>query len=145
MVATYQPLSCCEDPSFQNMCFSLNQKVPIIGKDKLRTLLSEEYTITKNKLKMMFKGRYFSFTTDGWTSLANVGYVTCTAHFIDQASWKLHSVVMGLFEKSGGSTADNVVNYCESQLTLFDLSYDESVAVVTDTEATMIAAGQLLC
>jgi hypothetical protein len=50
-----------------------------------------------------------------------------------------------LFEKSGGSTADNVVNYCESQLTLFDLSYDESVAVVTDTEATMIAAGQLLC
>jgi hypothetical protein len=73
MVATYQPLSCCEDPSFQNMCFSLNQKAPIIGKDKLWTLLTEEYAITKNKLKMMLKGRYFSFTTDGWTSLANVG------------------------------------------------------------------------
>jgi hypothetical protein len=26
---------------------------------------------------------------------------------------------------------------------LFDLSYNEAVAVVTDTEATMIAAGQL--
>jgi hypothetical protein len=50
---------------------------------------------------------------------------------------------MGLFEKNGGSTADDVVDYCESQLTLFDLSYNEAVAVVTDTEATMIAAGHL--
>jgi hypothetical protein len=50
---------------------------------------------------------------------------------------------MGLFEKKGGSTADDVIDYCESQLTLFDLSYNEAVAVVTDTEATMIAAGHL--
>jgi hypothetical protein len=50
---------------------------------------------------------------------------------------------MGLFEKNGGSTADDVVDYCEMQLTLFDLSYNEAVAVVTDTEATMIAAGHL--
>jgi hypothetical protein len=48
---------------------------------------------------------------------------------------------MGLFEKSGGSIADDVVNYCESQLTLFDLSYNKAIAVFTDTEATMIAAG----
>jgi hypothetical protein len=51
---------------------------------------------------MTLKGRHFSFTTDGWTSLANVGYVTCTAHFIAPASLKLHSIVMGLFEKNGG-------------------------------------------
>jgi hypothetical protein len=71
-----------------------------------------------------------------------VGYVTCTAHFIDKATWKLHSIVMGLFEYDGGSTADDVVGYCESQLTLFDLSYSQAVAVVTDIEATMIAAGR---
>ena len=143
MVATYQPLRCCEDQSFRDMCHSLNKKAQIFSRDKLRTLLSEEYTITKSKLKMILKGRHFSFTTDGWTSLANVGYVTCTAHFIDQANWKLHSIVMGLFEKNGGSTADDVVEYCENQLTLFDLSYCEAIAVVTDTEATMIAAGRL--
>ena len=62
---------------------------------------------------MILKGKYFSFTTDGWTSAANVGYVTCTAHFIDPASWKVHSIVMGLFEKNGGSTADDVVDYFE--------------------------------
>ena len=99
--------------------------------------------MTKSKLKMILKGRHFSITTDGWTSLANVGYVTCTAHFIDPGTWKLHSIAMGLFEKNGGSTADDVVDYCESQLTLFDLSYNTAVAIVTDTEATMIAAGRL--
>jgi len=48
--------------------------------------------MTKSKLKMILKGRHFSITTDGWTSLANVGYVT--AHFIDPGTWKLHSIVV---------------------------------------------------
>jgi len=48
---------------------------------------------------------------------------------------------MGLFEKTYGSTADDVVNYCEHQLTLFALSYREAVSIVTDTEPNMIAAG----
>jgi len=67
MIATYQPLRCCEDVNFRAMCHSLNRKCPIIGKDKLRSLLN--------------------------------GYVTCTAHFIDKVNWKLHSMVLGLFEK----------------------------------------------
>ena len=48
---------------------------------------------------------------------------------------------MGLFEKTYGSTADDVVNYCEHQLTLFAISYREAVSIVTDTEPNMIAAG----
>ena len=50
---------------------------------------------------------------------------------------------MGLFEKTGGSTADDVVDYCEFQLNLFALSYREAVSIVTDTEPTMIAAGRI--
>jgi len=103
--------------------------------------LSEEYTITQKKIKVILKGKYFSITTDGWTSFANVGYVTCTTHFINQEIWTLHSIVMGLLEKTGGSTADDVVDYCEHQLTLFALSYHEAVSIVRDTEPTMIAAG----
>jgi len=50
---------------------------------------------------------------------------------------------MGLFEKIGGSTADDVIDYCQCQLTLFALSYCEAVSIVTDTELTMIAAGRI--
>jgi len=82
-------------------------------------LLREEYTSTQKKIKVILKGKYFSINTDGCTSFANVGYETCTAHFINQETWKLHSIVMGLFEKTCGSTADDVVDYCENQLILF--------------------------
>ncbi len=100
--------------------------------------------MTRKQITSILKGKHFAFTTDGWTSLANVGYVTCTAHFIDATTWKLHSIVLGLYEKDGTSKADDIVNYCESQLTSFDLSYPRAVAVVTETEATMISAGRLL-
>jgi hypothetical protein len=112
MIATYQPLRCCEAVNFRAMCHSLNRKCPIIGKDKLRSLLNEQYIMTQTKMRMIMKGQSFAFTTDGWTSLANIGYVTCTAHFIDKVTWKLHSMVLGLFEKNGSSTAEDVVRYC---------------------------------
>ena len=105
--------------------------------------MREEYTITHKKIKVTLKGKYFSITTDGWTSFANVGYVTCTDHFMNKETWTHHSIVMGLFEKTGGSTADDVVNYCKSQITLFALSYCEAVSIVLDTEPTMIAAGPI--
>ncbi len=73
-----------------------------------------------------------------------MGYVTGTAHFIDSTTWKLHSLVLGIHEKDGASRAEDVVNYCESQLRLLNLSYSKTDAVVTDTEATMISAGHLL-
>ena len=143
VIATYQPLRCVEDPNFRRMCHSLNKKAPIMSREKLKMLLAERYHLTEATLKQILKGRHFAFTTDGWTSLAQVGYVTCTVHFIDAATWKLHSLVMGLYEKHGGSKHEDIVSYCENQLTLFDLPYSNAVAVVTDTEATMVAAGRL--
>lgn len=40
-------------------------------------------------------------STDGWTSLAKVGYIACTstAHFIDKMSWKLQSMVLVSLKK----------------------------------------------
>jgi hypothetical protein len=71
---------------------------------------------------MILMGRHLLLTMDVWTSLANVDYVTCAAHFIDPASWKQHSIVMGLFEKNGG---------CENQLTLLYLSYIVKLLVLS--------------
>ncbi len=53
----------------------------------------------------------------------------------------MHSLVLGIFKKNGISNAVDTMAYMESQLALFILYYKELVAVVTDTEATMISAG----
>ena len=95
----------------------------------------------KSCAKFCAKG-IMHLTTDSWTSLANHGYTTCTAHFIDKNTWQLHSLVLGIFAKDGASTAVDTVAYVERQMELYDLTYREMVAVVTDTEATMISAGR---
>jgi hypothetical protein len=82
-------------------------------------------------------------TTDAWTSITKTGYVTCTIHFIDQDTWKLHSMVLGLYEKTGRSRAQDCVGYAEQQMDDYGLPYSNMTAVVTDTEATMVAAGRL--
>jgi len=94
-------------------------------------------------MKHILFDRYFSLTNDSWTSVAYNSYTTCTAHLIDKDTWELHSPILGIHEKDGSSIAVVTVDYVEHQMSLFDLQYDKMVAVVTDTEATMISAGQM--
>jgi hypothetical protein len=142
-MATYQPLPCSEEESFHKRCFSLNKKKPIFSREKLHTMLQSKYVETQMKMKKILENRCFAITTDSWTSIATHGYITCTAHFVNEDTWLLHSLVLGIFLKSGASTASDTVAYVESQMDLFGLQYKDMVAVVTDTEATMISAGQI--
>jgi hypothetical protein len=101
---------------FRMMCLSLNKKSPIIGIECIARLLKTKFHLVQAKLMLALKGRHYALTTDAWTSISKVGFVTCTAHFIDSSTWKLHSIVLGLFEKIGQSRATNCVDYAEQQL-----------------------------
>ena len=143
MIKTYQPLCAVENEEFRDMCRSISKKCPIIGVDKITRLLKTEFHAVQAKLNAILKGRRFALTTDAWTSITKTGYVTCTIHFIDQDTWKLHSMVLGLYEKTGRSRAQDCVAYTEKQMDDYGLPYSHMTAVVTDTEATMVAAGRL--
>jgi hypothetical protein len=125
------------------MCVALNKKSPILGSDRLYRLLKSEYHLVQAKLVVSLKGRQYALTTDAWTSIAKVGYITCTVHFIDHDTWKLHSLVLGLYEKTGQSRAVDCVDCAEQQLQVYNLFYKNVTAVVTDTEATMVSADRL--
>jgi hypothetical protein len=143
MVKKYMPLDLTECNEFQEMCRSLNKRSPVLGRDRNGRLLKEEFHVCHQKLVRILKGKYFSLTTDAWTSIAKTGYVTCTAHFIDKDTWVLHNIVLGLYEKTGRSRAVDCVQYVENQMELYNLHYSCMTSVVTDTEATMVAAGRL--
>ena len=53
--------------------------------------------------KLKITDQSSKYLGSGWTSLNHKGYVIYTAHFIDSSTWKLHAIVMGLYEKDGGS------------------------------------------
>ncbi len=96
------------------------------------------------KIKKFLEYRYFATTTDSWTSIANHGSVTCTAHFVNKATWLLHSLVLGIFLKSGVSIDPDTVAYMESQMDLFGLQYKDMVVVVTDTEALVKSSSTIV-
>jgi hypothetical protein len=95
------------------------------------------------KMILILKGGNFALTTYAWTSIAKTGYVMCTVHFIGRDTWMLHSMALGLFEKTGWSRAIDCVEYAERQMNLYNLYYSCMTEVVIDAEATMIAAGRL--
>jgi hypothetical protein len=143
MIDTYQPLSTVQQDSFRDMLASLNKKAPIVGHDKIRTLMSTKYYDSVNTITGILKNKSVSLTTDAWTSIAKEGFVTCTMHFIEQKTWTLHHFALGIFKKDGTSTAPEVVRYAEQHMANFGVAYSQLTCVVTDTESTMVAAGRL--
>jgi hypothetical protein len=143
IIDAYLPLATVQRDTFRKYVYSLNKTAPIIGEDKIRSLLSNKYYDTQQQITNILKGQSVSLTTDAWTSIAKEGYVTCTLHFIEPATWTLHYFSLGIFKKDGTSTANDVVRYTEEHMTKFNITYPQLTCIVTDTEATMIAAGRI--
>jgi hypothetical protein len=143
MIDSYQPLSAVEKDSFCAMVHCLNRKAPVIGYDKIRTLMSNKYFDTMHAVTKILKGKDIALTTDSWASIAKEGYVTCTVHFIEPKTWTLHHFSMGIFKKDSNSSAVDVVHYSEGHMQSFDVTYRQLTCVVTDTKSTMIAAGRI--
>ena len=142
MIESYQPLTAVQKDSFRKLTQSLNKTAPIIGQEKIRSLLSIKYFETQQYITKILKGNNVALTTDSWTSIAKEGFVTCTMHFIEPLTWSLHSFSLGIIKKDGASTANDAVRYAEEHMKKFNVSYPQLTFIVTDTEA-MIAAGRL--
>jgi hypothetical protein len=96
------------------MCQSINVKVPLLSRKKVRLLLTKEAMQLKSDIAVAVKGLYYASTTDAWTSNNNMSYSTCTIHFIDRRTWTLHHFALGIFKKTGTSKAEDDVSYCKN-------------------------------
>jgi len=56
VVMTYQPINACENPSFQEMCLTMKGKAPVLGRDKVQKLLSEECATMKVEIRHILSG-----------------------------------------------------------------------------------------
>ena len=51
------------------------------------------YVEEKEKLKIALRDQRLCLTTDTWTSIQNINYMSLTAHWIDN-EWKLHKRIL---------------------------------------------------
>ena len=131
-----------------------NTKVKEIGKDSMEGLIQKKAATFRRILKEIFCGNvvsssnedrfqiYLAFGFDSWTSKGNQSYLGTYAHWIDK-KWRLRSCPLRIAVKKGTSTAEDNVRQVEEIFTEFGLSYKNIIAIVSDTEPTMVAAGRL--
>ena len=117
-------------------------KYKVMGRERLCTLISEKYAEVKIEMDKLLKGTLGAVTTDGWTSASGDAYYGFTYHWIDD-EWVLHSLPIGITHHKGTTTATDHANGLEAELAKHGLTWNNVLAVVTDTEPTMNSSGLL--
>lgn len=138
------PFIAVEKKSFRHMMESaLGEKsAEIFTRGHIRNDIEKLGEVAREALKRELKGKYFSVTTDHWTSPNNETYSCLTANWIQDGIMKRCVLAFEVFH---GTTAgyelgkDFISKFDEYG---FELSF--VVAVVTDTTGNMNTFGEYL-
>ena len=89
------PISIVEHQYFREYVSSVQPHVKHVSRTTIKKDILKLYNGEKSHLMGMIKGlkSRVAVTTDMWTSNQKKGYMTVTAHFIDN-NWKLHSRIL---------------------------------------------------
>ena len=141
-----QPLYAVERPGFKKLVAKLDPKYALPSRNHFSEIeIPGLYNdLRDNVVRPQLKeAKYFSSTTDLWTSCANQPYLSLTVHFIDK-EWVLQSYCLDtspLFEDHTGQNISEAIKdiYQNWQLPVANL-----VATTTDNGSNFIAAYQQL-
>ena len=136
-----QPVYTVEKPGFKKLFSKLNPRYQLPSRKH-----STDYEIPKHynhvrddivKLKLV-QTKYFSGTTDLWTSSTYIPYMTFTVHFIDE-DWILQSFRIGTFPLYEDHTGQNIAKAVTDVLNNWDLTTDQLVATTTNNGTNIVA------
>ena len=83
--------------------------------------------------------KYYSGTTDLWTSTSNHPYLSLTIHFINQ-QWELHSFCLDTVPLFKDHTGETIADAIQDILLNWGLSVDNLVATTTDNGSNFVRA-----
>ncbi|XP_036336147.1 zinc finger BED domain-containing protein 1-like [Rhagoletis pomonella] len=143
IVREYHPFSVVEDAEFKKLVNLLNPSYkPPTRKTISSSLIPAIYRETVEKVKQRLTRAYaVCLTMDGWTSRAQDGFISVTAHYIAEENNRLclASDLLTCTYYSERHTGDNITNKLREILEEWDLSI-KVTAIVTDNAANMKAA-----
>ena len=110
------PFRFVEGYGFQRYSTTLQPKLRIRDIPSRQTVARDVigiYGVEKEKLRGALKGRRVCLTTDTWTSIQNLCYMSLTGHFIDD-DWKLHKRILNFcqVEDHKGETIGRKIEMC---------------------------------
>ena len=144
LVETYQPYSAVENPFFRAMIKAHNPKAKDMSAKHAKKLVKDKVEIFKAVADEIMQKQRGALTCDGWTSKQDISYCGFTFHYIEKITWKLNPISLGIEHHDGRSTAEDHYAELVVELTKHGLTWENIVAIVTDTEPTMNALGRMV-
>ncbi|XP_017479277.1 PREDICTED: zinc finger BED domain-containing protein 1-like [Rhagoletis zephyria] len=145
IISDMQPFRIVEDVGFRKLFTILDPRHKLPSRTTLQNvLLVEMYEKARDSLQHILKNvNLCSITSDGWTSKANVNYLTVTCHFVVED--KLRSAVLStsqLFDDTNHS-GDNIADSLRAVLNEWGI-FGKVSTIVTDNAHSMTKACKIL-
>ncbi len=136
-----QPLDTIDDQGFRRMLHEFEPRyVPPSRKTITTKNLPSIYNAECSRIKSLTQSaKFFSLTTDLWTSRANHAYTGLTAHFFD-TSFDLHHYLLATKEFPEAHTAINIADELLGILQEWEIKQDAVAAITTDNGANITLA-----
>jgi hypothetical protein len=139
IVRGMQPLSLVDDEHFRAFFKAIDPRITLPCRSTLtKTILPDLYAEAKAKMLVeLSQTDNIALTTDCWTSLSMVGYITVTAHFINDKV-KMISRVLTTRIVEESHTSENLAEILKAIFAEFKIPLTKIVAVVTDNAANIV-------
>ena len=134
-----RPMNIVNGIGFKKVCHVLNPTFVVPSRPTVTKHLCLLYDEVKNSIVQSLENEFVSITTDLWTSLGNVSYMTITAHYIG-SDWKLQCRVLGTRVLGGKHTGVNIAKEVYSMAREFGIKNNHIVSITTDNASNMKAA-----
>lgn len=128
-----QPFYSVEKPGFRNLVSKLDPRYVLPSRKCFsETEIPCLYNETRDGVvkPALQKAKYFSATTDLWTSAATHPYLSLTAHFID-SEWMLRTFCLDTVPLFVDHTGQNIAEAIQDIFENWELSSDNLVATTT--------------
>ncbi len=139
------PIYTVEKPGFRALIQKLDSRYELpSGPQFSRSIIPDLYASTKLKIAQAIKDiKFFGATTDMWSSIGMVPYMSFTIHFISDNS-QLKSFVLSSTFLPKDHTADVLAEALEEVMTEWNLKSDSLVSLTTDSGTNIVAAARKL-
>lgn len=137
------------DPTFLSlftiidMCKDLKKDYKPLDRHTVTNRVPKIQALVCEVLITMMSIFHMAITSDHWTSKASTTFLAVTSHFIND-EWEQVSLTLACSEHKGRTTAPDCEREILSVLKKYSINDSRVSAIVTDTENTMTAMGNLL-
>jgi hypothetical protein len=137
------PLSFVEDEDTREWIRSYDKNATLPDRKTLLQRFERKASDHALVVAEIIKGQHVACTTDGWTSLGGDTFTGMTMQFIND-DWEMVVMPLWCVKSHGGTSGPEVKEKFLKILGDNSVELEQVVAIVTDCEPAMCAAGRLL-